>query len=227
MLKTGTTAIVASSRCVQSRNPRAARIWGPEITTASSFSTSRSRSLPSHAPNAAPGAVRSYAASPAAAPCTLPWRLRPRVAAVPWQASWREPLRNQPAKGWNLCQPARRSAGADLCVRGEWTCLRKIQSRAAHGARASAPTVDDAPLTAPEFTRCDAVLHGLLHLLEGGHLNLAHTLAAQAELLGEFCERSRVLGEPARFEDAPLALVEHGERRGQRLATVIGFLAFR
>ena len=149
MLKTGTTAIVASSRCVQSRNPRAARIWGPEITTASS----PSRSLLSHAPNAAPGAVRSYAASPTAAPCTLPWHLRPRDAAVPWQASWRGPLRKQPARGWSLCQPARRSAGADLCVRGEWTCLCKIQSPAAHCARASGPTVDDALLTAPEFTR--------------------------------------------------------------------------
>jgi hypothetical protein len=33
------------------------------------------------------------------------------------------------------------------------------------------------------------------------------------------------IGEPTRFEDAPLALVEHGERTGQRLAAVIELLA--
>ena len=57
------------------------------------------------------------------------------------------------------------------------------------------------------------------------HLDLAHALAAHAEFPGEFVERDRVLGEPARFEDAPLAIVEHGDRRGERDAAVNELLA--
>src|SRR3989442_10526174 len=70
--------------------------------------------------------------------------------------------------------------------------------------------------------RRDAVLHCVLHLLEGAHLDLAHALAADAEFLGQLRERDLFLGEPTRLEDAPLALVEHGERIGQRLAAGIG-----
>ena len=33
-----------------------------------------------------------------------------------------------------------------------------------------------------------------------------------------------VVGEAARLEDAPLAVVEHGERLAERLAAVVGFL---
>src|SRR5712671_3740595 len=40
-----------------------------------------------------------------------------------------------------------------------------------------------------------------------------------------FRERDRVLGEPTRFEDASLAIVEHGERRGKRLAAVVELVA--
>src|SRR5262249_46304918 len=68
--------------------------------------------------------------------------------------------------------------------------------------------------------RCDAVLHRVLHLREGVPLDLAHALARDAEFLGQFHERNLFLGEPACLEDAPLALVEHGERAGQRLAAV-------
>src|SRR5258707_9056973 len=75
------------------------------------------------------------------------------------------------------------------------------------------------------FDRDDAVLHRLLHLLERVHVDLAHALARDAELVGEFRERDRVLGESTRFEDAPLAIVEHGERRGKRLAAVCGLVA--
>src|SRR5258707_12242609 len=75
--------------------------------------------------------------------------------------------------------------------------------------------------------RRDAVLHCVLHLLEGAYLDLAHALARDAEFLGQLHERDPFLGEPARFEDAPLALVEHGERIGQRLAAVIELLARR
>ena len=40
-----------------------------------------------------------------------------------------------------------------------------------------------------------------------------------------FRERDRVLGEPTRFEDASLAIVEHGECRGERLAAVVELVA--
>src|SRR5258706_10799112 len=68
------------------------------------------------------------------------------------------------------------------------------------------------------FHHSDAVLHRLLHLFEGTHAYLAHALARDAELIGELLERDRFFGEPARLEDAPLPVVEHGERRGERLA---------
>src|SRR5258708_16560631 len=73
--------------------------------------------------------------------------------------------------------------------------------------------------------RRDVVLHCVLHLREGAHLDLAYALARDAEFLGQLHERDLFLGEPTRLEDAPLALVEHGERIGQRLATVIELLA--
>ena len=58
----------------------------------------------------------------------------------------------------------------------------------------------------------DAVLDRLLHLLERAHVNLAHALARDAELVGEFRKCDRVLSEPAPFEDAAFAIVEHRER---------------
>src|SRR2546430_12566020 len=74
------------------------------------------------------------------------------------------------------------------------------------------------------FHRCDAVLHRVLHLLERAHLDLAHALARDAEFFGELLERDRILGEPARLEDAPLAVVEHAQRLAERLAAVAGVL---
>src|SRR5260370_23541892 len=68
------------------------------------------------------------------------------------------------------------------------------------------------------FHHSDAVLHRLLHLLEGTRAYLAHALARDAELVGELLERDRFFGEPACLEDAPLPVVERGERRGERLA---------
>ena len=67
--------------------------------------------------------------------------------------------------------------------------------------------------------RGDAGFHRLLHLLEGAHLDLAHALARDAELARQVLERDRVVGQPARLEDAPLALVEHVERAGISLPT--------
>src|SRR5258706_13498066 len=75
--------------------------------------------------------------------------------------------------------------------------------------------------------RRDAVLYCVLDLLEGAHLDLAHALARDAEFLGQLRERDLFLGEPTRLEDAPLALVEHGERIGQRLAAGIELLPRR
>src|SRR5258707_10327502 len=74
------------------------------------------------------------------------------------------------------------------------------------------------------FHHSDAVLHRLLHLLEGTRAYLAHALARDAEFVGELLERDRFFGEPARLEDAPLPVVERGERRGERLAAVFGLL---
>src|SRR5207245_5445411 len=74
--------------------------------------------------------------------------------------------------------------------------------------------------------RGDAVFYRLLHLLEGAHLDLAHALARDAELVGEFFQRDRVVGKAARLEDAPLALVEHGERLAECLAAIARLFAF-
>src|SRR3977135_1144926 len=75
------------------------------------------------------------------------------------------------------------------------------------------------------FHHGDAVLHRVLHLLEGTLAYLAHALARDAELVGKLLEGDRFFGEPARLEDAPLPVVEHGERRGERLAAVLELLA--
>src|SRR5205807_337117 len=70
--------------------------------------------------------------------------------------------------------------------------------------------------------RRDAVLHRLLHLLEGAHLDLAHALARDAEFLGEFFQRDRIVRQPSRLEDATLALVQHRHRIAQRAVAVVG-----
>jgi hypothetical protein len=75
------------------------------------------------------------------------------------------------------------------------------------------------------FHQGDAVLHRLLHLLEGRHAYLPHALARDAELVGELLERDRFFGEPARLEDAPLPVVEPGECRGEGLAAAAELLA--
>ena len=41
----------------------------------------------------------------------------------------------------------------------------------------------------------------------------------------QILQRDRIVGQPARLEDAPLALVEHVERADQRLVAVILLLA--
>src|SRR5262249_35733844 len=75
------------------------------------------------------------------------------------------------------------------------------------------------------FPHSDAVLPRLLHLLEGTHAYLAHALARDAELVRELLERDRFFGEPTRLEDAPLTVVERGDRRGEGLTAAVGRLA--
>src|SRR5262249_14818137 len=58
------------------------------------------------------------------------------------------------------------------------------------------------------FHHSDALLHRLLHLLEGTHDYLAHPLARHAELSRQILKRDPVVGEPPRLEDAPLPVVE-------------------
>src|SRR5262249_59495517 len=70
----------------------------------------------------------------------------------------------------------------------------------------------------------DAVLHRFLHLLERTHVDLADALGRDAEFGGQVGKCGWVLREPTRFEDTPLAIVEHAERRGKRLAAGSGFL---
>ena len=72
----------------------------------------------------------------------------------------------------------------------------------------------------------DGVLHRLLHLLERADFDLADALARDAKLVGEFFQRDRLVGKPARFEDAPFAIVEHAERCTQRLMPVVRLLGF-
>src|SRR5664280_2654052 len=52
----------------------------------------------------------------------------------------------------------------------------------------------------------DTILHRLLHLLEGAHLDLTHALARDAEFGCQILERDRIVRQAARLEDAPLAL---------------------
>src|SRR5262249_10261420 len=54
--------------------------------------------------------------------------------------------------------------------------------------------------------------------------DLAYAFARDAELLRQLFQRGRLLCQATRFEDAPLALVEHAQRRAQRLAAVLHFL---
>src|SRR5260370_21641653 len=63
-----------------------------------------------------------------------------------------------------------------------------------------------------------------LHLLEGARLDLAYALARYAEFRGKLFERDRPLGETARLEDAPLAVVEHREGLVKRLAPAVELL---
>src|SRR5690348_4829527 len=75
------------------------------------------------------------------------------------------------------------------------------------------------------FHSGDAILHRLLHLREGAHLNLAHALRRHAELIGKPLERDRLVGEPPRLEDATLTAAEHGKSFAQRLAPIVELLA--
>src|SRR6185369_7199860 len=70
------------------------------------------------------------------------------------------------------------------------------------------------------------VADGALDLVEGTHLDLAHALAADAELLGQVLERGRLVLEAALRQDAPLARIEQLQRAVQQLLPAAEFLAF-
>src|SRR4029453_4681853 len=74
------------------------------------------------------------------------------------------------------------------------------------------------------FHHGDAVLHRLLHLLEGTHAYLAHALARDAALSRQIPGGQRGAGDPPRLEDAPPSIVEHRQRFPQRLSAIAGFL---
>ena len=66
-----------------------------------------------------------------------------------------------------------------------------------------------------------------LQLREGAQLDLAHTLARNADLGGEAFQRHRDFGEAARLEDAAFAWIEHVERVDQRLMAARWLLRIR
>src|SRR5258708_18264030 len=68
-----------------------------------------------------------------------------------------------------------------------------------------------------DFQGRDTALHGLLQLLEGVHLDLAHALARNAELVRQLVERDRLVPQSARLEYATLSLVQYCQRVAQRL----------
>src|SRR3546814_1290565 len=61
----------------------------------------------------------------------------------------------------------------------------------------------------------------LLQLLEGAHLDLAHTLAADAVFLREVLQRGRVVLQTALLQNMTLALVEVGHRGLQQRAALV------
>ena len=68
------------------------------------------------------------------------------------------------------------------------------------------------------------MLHRLLDLFEGPHLDLPHALTRHAEFIGQLLECDRVIGQASRLEDAPLALIENIERPAKSLMAIVGFL---
>src|SRR5258708_1222047 len=76
-----------------------------------------------------------------------------------------------------------------------------------------------------DFQGRDTALHGLLQLLEGVHLDLAHALARNAELVRQLVERDRLVRQSARLEYATLALVQYCQRVAQRLVAGCGLFS--
>ncbi len=86
--------------------------------------------------------------------------------------------------------------------------LKEPATRSPHGAWWKVLGVSpDATLAVRLFT-----FHCVLHLFEGAHLDLPHTFARYAELLGEVFQRYGILGQPPRLEDSAFALVQCSQR---------------
>ena len=74
---------------------------------------------------------------------------------------------------------------------------------------------------------CGDMVHDLLYLFEGPGLDLPHTLARHTEFVGQLSKRHRVFGQAPALKNASGARFERAKRNGERVATVIEFLARR
>ena len=86
------------------------------------------------------------------------------------------------------------------------------------------PAAQLVPCKRQWFDHGDAVLHCPLYLLERTRVDLADALGRDAEFGGQVGKCGRVLGEPTRFKDAPLAIIEHAEHRVEGLAAIVAFV---
>src|SRR5690349_14138872 len=73
----------------------------------------------------------------------------------------------------------------------------------------------------------DGVLHRLLQLLEGAHLDLAHAFARDAVTLAEFLQRGRLVLQAPLAQDVALALVQVLHRVVEKILTLAQLFALR
>src|SRR5262249_9498562 len=100
---------------------------------------------------------------------------------------------------------------------GELGVLVVVPSSVGASCSAGIPNLDGIAAAQEGFV----LVHHPLHLLQGFGLDLAHARGAHAELGRQVLKRERFFGKTARLEDAPLALVEHGECFIEKHALVV------
>ena len=126
------------------------------------------------------------------------------AARACWQGlNHHTPIRDE--TGWTT----RRSLGEvgtnsahskPVCLCGDCTFLDEI-----HRAGLEKKSHLERAVHNRSFDRGDPVFHRPLHLLERAHLDLAHALARDAEFGRQVPEDDRIIRQPARLENAPLA----------------------
>jgi len=72
---------------------------------------------------------------------------------------------------------------------------------------------------------CGDTVHDLLYLFEGPGFDLAHALARHTEFVGQLSKRHPVFGQAPALENPSGARFERAKRNGERVATIIQFLA--